>query len=228
VSVVDAAYAFDDGEHLQRFFTSDASKQLIDGFAADAKVRTLGAWSAGMRHFTANKAIRTPADLGGLRMRFPNSPQFLMNAKALGASATEVAYEELFLALQQGTVDGQENPITNIKALNLPEVQDFISLSSHQANSNLVIIGQSKWDELSADQQKVLSDAVAKAVEQVAGCVADEEEKTLAEWKSAKAIEVVEDVDVTAFRTKAEAYFQANLKGEQLTVYQAIRQSAGG
>ena len=112
-------------------------------------------------------------------MRFANSPQFLMNAKALGANATEVAYEELFLALQQGTVDAQENPIVNIDAISLDEVQDFISLSSHQANSNLVIIGK-VWDELSADQKKVLQSAVDKAVEQVPGCVEEDEQKTLA------------------------------------------------
>jgi len=228
VSVVDAAYAFDDAAHMKRFFDSDASKQLVEGFETDAGVHTLGAWSAGMRHFTANKAIRTPADLQGLRMRFPNSPQFLMNAKALGASATEVAYEELFLALQQGTVDGQENPITNIKALNLPEVQDYISLSSHQANSNLVVMGAAKWKELNAEQQQALTAAVAKAVDQVTSCVAEDEEKTLADWKSSKAINVVEDVDVAAFRTKAETYLRANLKGEQLAVYDAIRQAATG
>jgi tripartite ATP-independent transporter DctP family solute receptor len=225
VSAVDAAYAFDDGDHLVRFFRSPESKVLVDGFEQQAKVHTLGAWSAGMRQFTANKPIRRPEDLQGLRMRFPNSPQFLMNAKALGASATEVAYEELFLALQQGTVDGQENPIVNIKALNLPEVQDYISLSSHQANSNLVIMG-AKWDELSADQQKVLTDAVTKAVDQVGDCVAEDEQKTLEEWKSGGKFTVVEDVDVQAFRTKAEAYLRANLKPEQLAVYEAIRKTA--
>ena len=101
-----------------------------------------------MREFTANEPIREPGDLDGLRMRFPNSPQFLMNAKALGADATEVAYEELFLALQQGTVDGQENPITNIAASSLQDVQDYISMSDHQANSNLVIIGGDSWTGL--------------------------------------------------------------------------------
>lgn len=227
VSVVDAAYAFDDGDHLRRFFSGEASKPLVEGFEKDAKVHTLGAWSAGMRHFTANKAIRRPEDLDGQRMRFPNSPQFLVNAKALGANATEVAYEELFLALQQGTVDGQENPITNIKALNLPEVQDFISLSSHQANSNLVIMG-AKWDELSAEQQTVLTDAVAKAVEQVSGCVEEDEKATLEEWKAGSDLEVVEDVDVAAFRTKAEAYLRANLEPEQLEVYEAIRGAGTG
>ena len=184
--MLDAAYAFDDGDHLARFFESDASTELLEGFADETGVHTLGAWSAGMRHFTANEPIREPGDLDGLRMRFPNSPQFLMNAEALGADATEVAYEELFLALQQGTVDGQENPIVNIDAISLEEVQDYISLSSHQANSNLVIIGE-VWDELSTEQQDALQAAVDAAVEQVPGCVDEDEQKTLAEWEESGA-----------------------------------------
>ena len=225
VAVVDAAYAFDDAEHLSRFFDSDASDELVQGFADEAGVTTLGAWSAGARHFTANKPIRSPQDLEGLRMRFPNSPQFLMNAEALGADATEVAYEELFLALQQGTVDGQENPITNIAAVSLVEVQDFLSLSGHQQNSNLVIVG-GVWDELSAEQQEVLQAAVDKAVAEVPGCVAEDEEKTLTEWRDTGAIEIVEDVDVEAFRTQAESYLRENLDADQLAVYEAIRGAA--
>ncbi len=225
VSVIDAAYAIDDADHLARYFDSPEADKLVEDFAAKAKVRTLGAWSAGMRQFTANKAIRTPADLAGLRMRFPNSPQFLMNAKALGASATEVAYEELFLALQQGTVDGQENPIVNIAALNLTEVQDFVSLSSHQANSNLIIIGP-VWNTLSARQQDVLTKAVDTAVPKVTACVAEDEQKTLADWEAAGKVKVIEDVDVAAFRAKADAYLRANFKPEQLTVYEGIRNAA--
>jgi TRAP-type C4-dicarboxylate transport system substrate-binding protein len=148
-----------------------------------------------------------------------------MNAEALGASATEVAYEELFLALQQGTVDGQENPIVNIDAISLQEVQDYISLSSHQANSNLVIIGQ-VWDELSGEQQDVLQSAVDAAVEQVPGCVADDEEKTLAEWQESGELEVVDDVDVEAFRTQVDTYLRENFNEEQLAVYEAIRGTA--
>lgn len=225
VSVLDAAYAFDDGEHLARYFDSDASTDLIEGFAKETGVHTLGAWSAGMRQFTANQPIRTPDDLDGLRMRFPNSPQFLMNAKALGADAVEVAYEELFLALQQGTVDGQENPIVNIAAISLDEVQDVISLSSHQANSNLVIIGE-VWDELSTEQQEVLQSAVNTAVDQVPGCVEDDEQKTLAEWEENGALEVVDDVEVDAFRTQVDAYLRDNFNEEQLAVYEGIRGTA--
>ena len=88
IGVVDAAYAFDDAAHLSDFFSGDASADLRQSFTDATGVEILGAWSAGARHFTANKAIREPADLDGVRMRFPNSPQFLMNAEALGATPT--------------------------------------------------------------------------------------------------------------------------------------------
>ncbi|WP_403023258.1 DctP family TRAP transporter solute-binding subunit [Salinibacterium sp. GXW1014] len=225
ISVLDAAYAFDDAAHLAEFMDSDASDKVIEGFADAAGVYTLGAWSAGARHFTANSPIRTPEDLEGMRIRFPGSPQFLMNAKALGATATEVAYEELYLALQQGTVEGQENPITNIKSQNLAEVQDYLSLSAHQLNTNLVIMSQ-KWNDLSEEQQEALTDAVEVAVDEVTACVAEDEEATIEEWRTGGDWEVIDDVDVDAFQTKAVAYLEETLEGESLEVFEAIRSTS--
>jgi len=225
ISVLDAAYVFEDADHLAAFMSSEESSTVVDGFAETAGVQTLGAWSAGARQFTANKPIREPQDLEGLRVRFPGSPQFLMNAQALGASATEVAYEELYLALQQGTVDGQENPITNIKAQNLAEVQDYLSMTDHQLNTNLVIAGP-VWDELSQEQQDALTSAVDKAVTEVTACVAEEESATLEEWKAAGDWEIVEDVDVDAFRGQALEYLEGALSGESLAVFEAIRATA--
>ena len=225
IGVVDAAYAFDDAQHLGDFFSGDDSTDLRQGFADATGAQILGAWSAGARHFTASEPIREPADLEGLRMRFPNSPQYLMNAEALGATPTEVAFEELYLALQQGIVDGQENPITNISAQNYAEVQDYLSLSAHQQNSNLVVIGP-VWDELSEEQQEALSAAVDAAVEQVPACVEEDEQAQLDEWAAGGDFEVVDDVDVDAFQEQAEEYFRENYSGEQLAVYEAIRNSA--
>ena len=225
ISVLDAAYAFDDADHLAAFMASDASSTLVDAFAESSGVRTIGAWSAGARHFTSNEPIRTPEDLEGMRIRFPGSPQFLMNAKALGATATEVAYEELYLALQQGTVSGQENPITNIQSQSLDEVQDFLSLSAHQLNTNLVIMSP-VWQDLSVEQQEVLTAAVETAVTKITVCVAEDEEASLEEWRAAGDWEIIEDVDVDAFRTKAVAYLEENLTGESLEVFQAIRDAA--
>ena len=129
MAVADGAFVFDDSDHLYNFFTSDASAALTQGFEDETGVHILGAWNTGARQFTANVPIRTPDDLAGLRMRFPPSPTFLLNAEAMGAEAVEVAFEELYLALQQGTVDGQENPLITIKNRSLHEVQDYLSLT---------------------------------------------------------------------------------------------------
>ncbi|WP_062297180.1 DctP family TRAP transporter solute-binding subunit [Demequina maris] len=226
ISVLDAAFGFDDADHLAAFMASDESSVLIDGFAEATGVQTLGAWSAGARHFTTVDApIRTPEDLDGVRMRFPGSPQYLLNAEALGATATEVAYEELYLALQNGTVDGQENPITNIVAQNFAEVQDYLSLSAHQLNTNLVIMSPI-WQELSAEQQEALTAAVETAVTEVTGCVTADEEVTLQEWRDGDEWEIVDDVDRDAFSEKAEAFFMDTFAGESLEVYEAMRATA--
>lgn len=226
MSVVDGAFVFDDSEHLYNFFTSDASAALTDGFEAETGVRILGAWNTGARQFTANVPIRTPDDLVGLRMRFPPSPTFLLNAEAMGAEAVEVAFEELYLALQQGTVDGQENPITNIDAINLDEVQDYISLSSHQLSSNLVIIGEA-WNELSTEQQDALAAAVEEAMVQEPECAAAAEEEILAGWREGGEMEIIDDVDRDAFRERAEPFLRENFDEAQLEVLEAIRSTAG-
>jgi TRAP-type transport system periplasmic protein len=226
MAVVDGAFVFDDGEHLNRFFTDEASTALKDGFLAATGVRVLGAWSAGARQFTANKPIRTPEDLAGVRMRFPPSPQFLMNAAAMGAEPVEVAFEELYGALQQGIVDGQENPINNIVARSIQEVQDVISMSSHQLNSNLVVMNDAKWQALSAEQQAALTAAVEDAVAQMPQCVDDFESQTLEDWRANGTIEIVEDVDREAFRSKAEPYLRENFSPEQVEVLDAIRSVA--
>lgn len=224
VGVVDAAYAFKDAEALDTYFTGGGADKLKKDFKTETDVSILGAWSAGARQFTANEPIRKPADLEGLRMRFPGSPQFLLNAKALGANATEVAYEELYLALQQGVIDGQENPIVNIDATNLVEVQDTLSMSSHQQNSNLIIAGPG-YDDLTDEQKSALDDAVADAVEQMPGCVEKAEKEIIDGWKADDKIEVVDDVDTEAFETQADAWFRENLKGESLAVYESIKDS---
>ncbi|WP_285101984.1 DctP family TRAP transporter solute-binding subunit [Promicromonospora sp. MEB111] len=225
--VVDAAYVFDDAAHLDRFFADGSADQLEQDFKeASGGVSILGAWSAGARQFTADRAIREPADLDGLRMRFPGSAQHLRNAQALGAQATEVAYEELYLALQQGVVDGQENPITNIHASNLVEVQDYLSLSDHGQNSNLIVAAPSYDAELDDDQRAALAAAVAAAVEQMPGCVEEAEQEILDTWEQEGAVEIVDDVDQEAFAQQTDTWFRENLEGDSLVVYEAIRGSA--
>jgi tripartite ATP-independent transporter DctP family solute receptor len=228
MSVVDGAFVFDDSDHLYRFFTSDASNDLTQGFEAATGVAILGAWNTGARQFTANVPIRTPDDLQGLQMRFPPSPQFLLNAEAMGAEAVEVAFEELYLALEQGTVDGQENPVTNISANNLFEVQEVISLSAHQLSSNLVVMNAASWAALSPEQQAAIQAGVDEAMVQEPQCAADAEEEILADWRDNGTMEIVDDVDRDAFRERAEPALRESWSEEQIAVLDAIRSTAGG
>jgi len=228
MSVVDGAFVFDDSDHLYRFFTSDASDDLTQGFEGATGVAILGAWNTGARQFTANVPINGPDDLQGLRMRFPPSPQFLLNAEAMGAEPVEVAFEELYLALQQGTVDGQENPIVNIDAINLDEVQDYISMSSHQLSSNLVVINADTWSQLSPEQQQALADGVEEAMVQEPQCAAESEQEILDGWRDGGALEIVEDVDRDAFREMAEPFLREAWSEEQIAVLDAIRSTADG
>lgn len=226
IGVMDAAYAFDDADHLFAFFDSEASDQLKQDFEAASGMHILDVWYFGDRHFTATKAIRTPEDLKGLRMRFPDSPIYLANAKAVGASATAVAFEEVFLALQQGIVDGQENPIPTIAEMSFDEVQSHVSLSGHQIGSQMVIVNSGVWESLTADQQEALQTVVSETREKNRACIEEAEEEILQEWAASGAIDVVDDVDREAFQQKAEAYFGENLSEEQLVVYAAIRDAA--
>ena len=140
IGVVDTAYVFDDADHVFEFLETDPFAQLQADALAATKVHLLDAWWFGMRQFTANKPIRHPDDFAGLRMRFPDTPRYLANAEALGAEAVAVAFEEVYLSLQQGVIDGQENPIPTIASLNLPEVQSHVSLTAHQAGFQFVIV----------------------------------------------------------------------------------------
>ncbi|MEU0492290.1 DctP family TRAP transporter solute-binding subunit [Nocardiopsis sp. NPDC006139] len=223
IGVFDAAYAFDDVDHMFSFFDSPAADAMKDGFAEATGTHILDVWYFGERHFTADRPIRTPGDLEGLRMRFPDSPVYLANAEALGASPTTVAFEEVYMALQQGIVDGQENPIATVAADNFDEVQSHISLSGHQIGSQMIVVSGTTWDGLTEEQQRALQEAVSSVREDNRACIEEAEAETLAEWEETGAMEVVDDVDVEAFRERAREYFARNLEGEELELYQGFQ-----
>ncbi|MFE3459222.1 DctP family TRAP transporter solute-binding subunit [Nocardiopsis aegyptia] len=225
IGVLDAAYAFRDADHLFGYFDSEASQPLRDGFEEATGAKILDAWYFGDRHFTANRPIRTPGDLEGLRMRFPDSPIYLANAEAMGAEPTTVAFEEVYLALQQGTVDGQENPVPTIAGDNFDEVQSHISLTGHQIGSQMIVVSGQTWDALSAEQQEVLQSAVTSVREDNRACIEEAEEEILAEWRADGAMEIVDDVDVEAFRSRVQDYFAQNLEGEQHELYESFQET---
>lgn len=223
IGALDAAYVFDDTDHLFKFADSPAFDEMAADMLEKTDVRILDIWYFGVRHFTANKPIRQPSDFEGQRMRFPDSPQFLMNAKAIGANPTAVAFEEVYLSLQQGVIDGQENPVPNIKDMNFHEVQSHLSLTGHQTGFVVAIIGEKTWQSLSSEQQEALQAAISGVREENRKCLEEAEQKIVDEWRKSGTVTVIDDVDRAAFSAKAEAYFTQNFEGDALTLYQKVR-----
>lgn len=158
----------------------------------------LGYWNNGIRHLTNSKrAARTPAEVAGLKVRTPADPMTIDIFQALGASTEQIAFGELYVALQQGVVDGQENPLVNIASSKLYEVNRFVSLTAHKWESNPFLMSQIALARIGGDL-----DAVRDAAKEAGQLQRELSEKgaaeTLAAFKSNAAIEVV-DVDRAAF-----------------------------
>ncbi|MDO5495738.1 MAG: DctP family TRAP transporter solute-binding subunit [bacterium] len=225
VGILDAAYAFDGPDHLFGFYDTEVGEELKANILDATGARVLTPWYFGMRHFTANVPLNTPEDFQGLRMRFPNTPQYLQNAEALGASPVAVAFEELYISLQQGVVDGQENPIPNIATMNLPEVQSHLSLTGHMVGIHMIVMNEDRWSSLSADQQETLQTVFEDVRDQNRECIEQSETETVEQWRAEGTMEVIEP-DLASFRESAEEFFTNELEGDTLELYQAIRDQA--
>ena len=223
IGVMDMAYVFDSPDHLFKWFDSEASQQVKDDFEEATGAKILGVWYLGDRTFSANAPVRTPKDLNGLRLRYPETPAHLASAAAVGAEPVAVAFEEVYLSLQQGLVDGQENPISLTAESSLDEVVDYVSLSRHAVGSQLIIVAGDTWERLTEQEQEDLQSAITDVREQNRQCADEDEKETMTRWRDQGSPQIVEDVDREAFMKHAHAYWEENLSPEELEVYSSIR-----
>jgi len=148
------AFAFYDGEIGDTLFKLTEPIGLVG----------LAWWENGFRNFTTkDKAIRTPEDMKGLKMRTMNSPVHMASIRALGGNAVPIPFGELYSALQQRVVDGQENPVANIHAMKFHEVQKYVMLSRHFHDPSPLFISQKTWDKLNNEDKKIIQEAAIKA-----------------------------------------------------------------
>jgi tripartite ATP-independent transporter DctP family solute receptor len=227
IGVLDAAYVFNDIDHFFKWIDQNGQEFFKD-FNGATDTTIIDAWYFGMRTFTATAPIRKPEDLASLKIRFPNTPQFLANAKALGANAVAIAVEELYLALQQGIAQGQENPVVATKAQKFDEILKVASLTNHQVGAHYVVISDKTLGKMNQTQKDALFKAVRDIRAENRKCVDDETKKVLDGWRadSTRTVVEIDQVDRRAFIAKAEAYFKTYYKGANLTLYESIRASA--
>ena len=207
IGAFDAAYAFDDVDHLAEVSDGPIGEELWEGLRQRQGIRVLGTWFYGVRHITSNRPIRRPDDLKGFRLRMPGAKVWQASGRALGASPMPINFGEVYLALQQGMADGQENPVPTIQAMGFHEVQKYLNLTGHIQSSTQVLVADLVWDELNAVQQEALREAVQATALEVRDGIARDEERILRQWEASGAMQVVPDVDVEAFRRHARKHF---------------------
>jgi len=161
--VFDLPFMFKDTASARKIVDSEIGQNMLDSLESQ-KVIGLAYWENGFRNVTNNKKpIETPADLKGLKIRTMESPVQMESFNALGASATPMAFGELFTALQQNTIDGQENPLAIISTSKFYEVQKYLSLTEHFYAPAPLLISQSFFNGLSPDIQTAIKEAAIEA-----------------------------------------------------------------
>jgi tripartite ATP-independent transporter DctP family solute receptor len=216
-AVFDMPFLFPDRETASRVLDGEIGQQLTDSMRESAGLHVLGFGEIGFRNITNNvRPVVLPADLEGLKLRTPGSKTRIMAFEMLGATPVTMNIGELYLALQQGTVDGQENPLANIKAFSWNEVQDYLSLSGHVYTPITLAMNGDRWDSLTDDQKAAFERATAKAVQQSRQYGADADANLLGELSKDMQ---VNEIDLPAFQEAAKPIWDkiAPVAGEEFT-----------
>lgn len=190
-------FLFSSQAHAWKVMDGPVGKELADK-SAEKGLIVLGFWDNGIRQMSNSKhPILKPEDLKGLKMRTPPDSVTVDIMQSVGAEAQQIKFSELYVALQQGVVDGQENPLVNIWAGKLFEVQKYISLTGHKYEMTPFLIGKRSWDKLSDADKKVIQEASVEATALQRKLAQEADEKSLADLK-AKGVQI-EKVDQAPF-----------------------------
>ncbi|WP_127753112.1 sialic acid TRAP transporter substrate-binding protein SiaP [Devosia sp. 1566] len=168
-------FIFRDANHLLAYTQSDKYKELTAGYEEASGHHIAATTYYGTRHTTSNRPIEKCADMQGLKIRVPDVPAYLAMPRACGANTAPIAFAEVYLALQQGTVEAQENPLTTIDAKKFYEVQKHIILTGHIVDHLNTIVSQSRWAQLSDEDKAIFTEVMQEAAERATNIVVERE-----------------------------------------------------
>ncbi|HZY20565.1 MAG TPA: TRAP transporter substrate-binding protein [Ramlibacter sp.] len=196
--VLDVPFLFRDKAHARAVLDGPVGQELLAKF--DAKGFKALAWAEnGFRHMTNSKRdVKAPEDLKGLKMRTMENPVHIAAYKGFGIITTPMAFPEVFTALQQGTVDGQENPLSVIIASKFDQVQKHLSLTGHVYSPCIFLMNKGAFDKLSAADKQAFLDAAKEATKANRARVDEDDAKGVADLR-AKGMTVIDNLDKAKF-----------------------------
>jgi len=200
VGIVDIPFLFRDYDHARRVLDGPIGQDILAGFPAKGLIAL--AWTEnGFRHLTNSKrAVVKPDDVKGLKVRTMQNPVHIQAFQSIGVQPTPMAFSELFTALQQGVVDGQENPIPVILSAKFSQVQKHLSLTGHVYSPSLLLASPKLWNSLSDADKAHFREAARVGAAAQRRKVNDDENAGVAQLRS-EGVAVVTNVDGNAFRT---------------------------
>ncbi|MBK8738255.1 MAG: TRAP transporter substrate-binding protein [Betaproteobacteria bacterium] len=199
VAILDIPFLFKDYAQARATLDGPVGQEMLTKFQSKGLVAL--AWGEnGFRHMTNSKRpVNSPDDLKGLKMRTMENPVHMQAYKAFGIIPTPMAFTEVFTALQQGTVDGQENPVSVITAAKFEQVQKYMTMTGHVYSPALILMSKSQFDKLSAADKQAFLDAAKEAVKANRARIDEDERKGVADLRS-KGMTIVENVDKSKFQ----------------------------
>jgi len=202
--IFDIPFLFRDLSHARAVLDGPIGQDILAKFDDVGMVAV--AWGEqGFRHITNNRnGINKPADVAGLKIRTMENPIHITAFETLGAAPTPMAWPEVIGALQQGTIDGQENPLSVITSAKLYEVQKYLALSGHVYSPAMLLVSKQLWESLSDEEKQIFQDGAKEAVKAMRQYVDDVESSAVEQLKA-------EGMDVFELTTEQKAEFQAAL-----------------
>lgn len=215
ISVFELPYLFDSYEEAWATLDGEIGREVADTYL-DNNLRVLAYFENGFRQITSNRPIYSPEDLKGLKIRTPEFPMSIQVFNALGANATPMGFGELYTALQQGTVDAQENPVANAYTNKFQEVQDYLIMTNHQYIPVHLIISDEFFQSLSKEHQEIIQKSAQESAEFHRQLLREREQQMIDELV-ADGMKVIE-VDTEPFKEKVGPVYEwfARIHGQEI------------
>lgn len=214
-------YAFESNKHMREVIEGDIGEKIENDIKRDIGLTPLFYMERAPRNLTSNYPISTPEDLRGFSMRVPNVPLFLDSWSEAGAQPQVMSLSEVFTGLQQGVIDGQENPNDLIESNGFYEVQNYLNLTEHVRSWIYVVVGMEQLKALPEDQQEAVKEAAIEA-EEYAQDLLEQETEEVSQRLIDAGMQFNEDVETDAFREAMLPALKEYFKEEQLELYQDI------
>ena len=190
-------FIFRDGDHLIAYSKSPVFAEMVEEFRNKTGIQITAYTYYGARHTTSNRPFTDCAGMKGLKIRVPDVPAYMATPKACGANPTPIAFAEVYLALQNGTVEAQENPLTTIEAKKFYEVQKAIMLTGHIVDGLTTEIAPHIWSKLTDDEKKIFTEVTREAAQRATDKIKKREAELVDEFRK-KGLQIV-NVDRKSF-----------------------------